>query len=181
MIPKTTAFPARLATNVGWVRGSLMVPERQRVLDVLNHHDGLLRLTDAFLPARKEHLGFFAVRVSSVSLVAPGAGTGDQRHAATLRSAQDFAIMTKSTRTRSNSKDSSGGKSTPPPITVDDAAKALLTMISQNIHTTQLLSLVGAAVGVIVSSSLSIRAIGRGLARTIEQRSLAPDQRRRSA
>lgn len=92
MIPKTTAFPARLATNVGWVRGSLMVPERQRVLDVLNHHDGLLRLTDAFLPARKEHLDFFAVRVGSVSLVAPGAGTGDQRHAATEARARMLTV-----------------------------------------------------------------------------------------
>jgi hypothetical protein len=74
-----TLYPARLATNVGWVRGSLILPERQRVLDVLNGHDGLLRLVDTFLPARKEHMEFFAVRVGSVSLVLPGATTGDQR------------------------------------------------------------------------------------------------------
>ena len=72
--------------------------------------------------------------------------------------------MTKSTRNRSILKDSSGGKSTPPPITVDDAAKALLAMVGQDMHAARLLSLAGAAVGVIVSSSLSIHAIGRGLA-----------------
>lgn len=72
--------------------------------------------------------------------------------------------MTKTARNRSISKDSPSRKPAPPPITVDDAAKALLAMVGQDVHAARLLSLAGAAIGVIASCSLCIHAIGRGLA-----------------
>lgn len=75
-------YPARIGTNIGWVRGALAVPGHMNVLELLNSHDGLLRVKDAWLPSRKERLEFFAVRVGSISLVLPGDHTGDMRKAA---------------------------------------------------------------------------------------------------
>jgi hypothetical protein len=71
-------YPARIATNIGWVRGALSLPGEISILELLNGHDGLLRVTGAWLPSRRERIEFFAVRVGSISLVLPGDHTGDQ-------------------------------------------------------------------------------------------------------
>jgi hypothetical protein len=80
--PALHQMPARIATNIGWIRGCIVLSGDDQLLDVLNRHDGLLRVVDAVVPSRRERLPFFAVRVSSVSLVLPGERTGDQRAAA---------------------------------------------------------------------------------------------------
>lgn len=76
-----TRYPARLASNLGWVRGHIELPPRRSVLDALNDHDGMLRVVNAYLSGRREHVGDLDLRVAAVSLVLPGDVTGDQRSA----------------------------------------------------------------------------------------------------
>lgn len=73
-----TRYPARVASTLGWIRAHIELPARRGVLDALNDHDGMLQLCDAYLAGRREHLGDFDLRVSSISLVLPGDVTGDQ-------------------------------------------------------------------------------------------------------
>lgn len=71
--PSLQTMHLRLATDLGWIRGTLTMPTDQSLERTLNGQDGLMRLSDVVVPSRKERLDFLAVRTRVVSLVLPEA------------------------------------------------------------------------------------------------------------
>lgn len=69
--PATRQVDAELLTSVGWIGGSIVLPQLQSLTDHLSKAGPIVKLTNVLLPGRTEAVPFFALRSSAVAMVVP--------------------------------------------------------------------------------------------------------------
>jgi hypothetical protein len=69
--PTLRDIPAEVLTPSGWIGGTLVLPERQSLVDHLSKSGSFLKLTAVRLPARAQLVPFFALQAAATVLVVP--------------------------------------------------------------------------------------------------------------
>ena len=74
--PQQRAVPSTILTRGGWLRGTLHVPEKNRLAETLGRGE-FQRVTEVAMPGRFEHLEFLAVHRDAMFLVVPETNEDD--------------------------------------------------------------------------------------------------------
>src|SRR5688500_4522621 len=83
--PNLRDVPSEVLTASGWILGTIVLPERQSLVDHLTKSGPFVKLTSVRLPARAQAVPFFALQVAATTLVVPEVETrleGEAGHAA---------------------------------------------------------------------------------------------------
>ena len=70
--PNLRDVPAEVLTPSGWIGGTIVLPERQSLVDHLTKAGSFLKLTAVRLPGRAQLVPFFALQAAATLLVVPG-------------------------------------------------------------------------------------------------------------
>jgi hypothetical protein len=83
--PNLRDVPAEVLTPSGWISGTIVLPERQSLVDHLAKSGPFLKLTAVRLPGRAQLVPFFALQAATTVLVVPAVESrleGEPGHAA---------------------------------------------------------------------------------------------------
>ena len=69
--PNLRDVPAEVLTPSGWIGGTIVLPERQSLVDHLTKSGPFVKLTAVRLPGRSQAVPFFALQAAATLLVVP--------------------------------------------------------------------------------------------------------------
>ena len=69
--PNLRDVPSEVLTPAGWMIGTIVLPERQSLVDHLTKSGPFLKLTSVRLPGRVQVVPFFALQAAATTLVVP--------------------------------------------------------------------------------------------------------------